>query len=229
MFFLPLPIIYAIFTLIGFLLGWSTVKLIKAIAKTPRYVDKEYKDRLVISLYGAASSGKSSGGKALFGIDNGTIHPIPGTTKKVSVCTLPQGMSVADTPGLQDTNEELVKRAKNFIDNVDIFIYVINLNGGVTKKVKADLLLLKEVKRPLAVVLNKIDTIDSKKRDEFIGHQKSVVESIHPWKFFTVAFDPLPQISKKPINVVQVLDWVTSTVKEKGNELLKEKQNAEVI
>lgn len=202
--------------------------LISAIVETPRKVSKEYKDKLVLAFYGAASVGKSSAIKALFGVRPGKIHPIPGTTKKVEVWSLPMGLSIADTPGLQDTNEELVQKAKEFIDNVDIFIYIINSNGGVTEKVRADLELLKAVGRPLLVVLNKIDTIDPNKLEEFIEHQFRVC-GVTIDNFIPVAFDPLPPISKKPINIRAVKKWITHIVKEKGEELLNEKKKAEII
>ena len=199
-----------------------------AIAFKPRRVSGEHKDKIIVSFYGPASAGKSSGVKILFGINPDSCHPIPGTTKDVYVWSLPKGLSVADTPGLQDTNEVLVGRAKEFIDNTDIFIYVVNSNGGITYKVKADLELLRAVGRPLLVVLNKIDTIRKSERDEFVKHQFRIAD-ITEDSFFPVAFDPLPQISRKPINIEPVQEWINRTLREKRQSLLAKKKNAEVI
>ncbi len=138
-------------------------------AGKPRRVAKDYQDKLILALYGSAASGKTTAVKVLYGVEVGAIHPIPGTTKSVHVQTLPKGLSVADTPGLQDTNEEFVARAKEFVDNVDIFIYLINSNGGITDKVRVDLEFIKAVGRPLLVLLNKIDTIPTSQRKEFFN------------------------------------------------------------
>jgi GTP-binding protein EngB required for normal cell division len=201
-----------------------TKTLIQSIVKKPRKVTIENKDRLIVSFYGAASSGKSSAAKALYGMAT-ERGPIADITKKVSVWNLPDGLSVADTPGLQSTNEELVKKAKRFIDDVDIFVYIINSNGGITKEVMSDLKLLKAVGRPLAVVLNKIDTILPEEREAFLIHQFSIAD-VPPDTFFSVAFDPHPQISNEKINIENVRNWINSTIKEKGNKLLEEKQKA---
>ncbi len=212
---------------IGNFFGGLTKRLIQSIVKKPRKVTRENKDRLIVSFYGAASSGKSSAAKALYGMDT-ERGPIADTTKKVSVWNLPEGLSVADTPGLQSTNEELVKNAKRFIDDVDIFIYIINSNGGITKEVMSDLKLLKAVGRPLAVVLNKIDTILPEERETFLIHQFSVAD-VPPDTFFSVAFDPHPQLSNEKINIKNIRNWINSTIKEKGNMLLEEKRKAEIF
>lgn len=197
-------------------------KLIKSIAKKPRLISQKYRNSIIVSFYGSANAGKSSGVKALFGIDPGSIHPIPGTTKEVGIWTFPDGLSIADTPGLQDINDVNVAKAKMFIDNTDVFIYVINSNGGITEKVRADLELLKAIGRPLLVVLNKIDTIEKNKCKEFVEHQFRVA-GVSRESFLAVAFDPLHQISQKPINIKLVREWISKTVKEKGATLLKEK------
>ena len=164
----------------------------------------------------------------MFGINPGSIHPIPGTTKEVGIWTLPDGLSIADTPGLQDINDVNVTKAKKFIDNTDVFIYVINSNGGITEKVRGDLELLKAIGRPLLVVLNKIDTIEKNKCKEFVEHQFRVA-GVYRESFLAVAFDPLPQISQKPINVELVQEWISKTLKEKGELLLKKKGNPKII
>ncbi|QII11565.1 putative GTPase protein [Candidatus Kuenenia stuttgartiensis] len=221
-----LPVIF--WALFGGGIGAGIGAIIDAIINKPRQIKPKYRNTIIVSFYGPTNAGKSSGVKALFGIDTGLIHPIPGSTKEVSVWTLPDGLSIADTPGLQDINDAHVVKAKRFIDNTDIFIYVINSNGGITEKVQADLELLKAIGRPLLVVLNKIDTIEKSKREEFVKHQ-SKVAAVDKNSFLSVAFDPLPQISRKPINVELVQEWISKTLKEKGELLLKKKGNSKII
>ncbi len=215
--------------IIGIVISTCIVgEIIAAIVDKPRRVYREFKDKLVLAFYGAASSGKSSGAKAVYGIKPDSIHPIPGTTKNIYIWTLPEGLSIADTPGLQDTNSELVEKAKKFIDSTDIFIYVINAQGGINEKVKEDLYLLKAVRRPLLVVLNKIDTINKEQKQEFIDHQLKVA-NVSPNDFIPVAFDPFPEIYKKPQHINSVRKWIEDTVKEKGEDLIKDKRTAEII
>ena len=71
-------------------------------------------------------SGKTSAVKSLFGVEAGAVHHQPGTTKSVYVQTIPKGISVADTPGLRTPTRSSFDRAKEFVDNVDIFVYLIN-------------------------------------------------------------------------------------------------------
>ena len=215
--------------LLGGALGYLIGNLLDSgPANSSRCVSRKYLDKLVVAFYGAASSGKSSGVKTLFGLDVKQIHPIPGTTDKVYVWRLPSGISVADTPGLQDIDEDFVLKAKSFIDDVDIFVYLVNSNGGINEKVQADLNLLKAVSRPLLVVLNKIDTIHPGHRQEFFEHQL-VSAGVESENMIPVAFDPMPAISARPINVEAVRAWIDSTVKGVGQDLLKQKKKAEVV
>ena len=133
---------------------------------------------------------------------------------------------VVDTPGLQDINQIFVSRANQFIDNADIFVYLINANGGITEGVKTDIDLLKATERPLLVLLNKIDTIDQQKRDEFIAHQSSRA-GVPDQDFRAVAFNPLPVVSPHPINLDTVRKWLDITVKEQGEKLLDLKRSSQ--
>jgi predicted GTPase len=215
--------------LLGGALGYVVGKLLESDpAASSRWVSRKYRDKLMVAFYGAASSGKSSAVKTLFGLDVNHIHPIPGTTDQVYVWRLPSGISIADTPGLQDIDEGFVLKAKSFIDDVDIFVYLINANGGINEKVQADLNLLKAVKRPFLAVLNKIDTIHPGHRQEFFEHQL-VASGVPRENMMLAAFDPIPSISPHPINVEAVRAWIGQTVKGKGEDLLREKRTAEIV
>ena len=215
--------------LLGGALGYVVGRLLDSSpANSSRCVSRRYLDKLMVAFYGAASSGKSSGIKTLFGLDVKQIHPIPGTTDKVYVWRLPNGISVADTPGLQDIDEDFVLKAKSFIDDVDIFVYLVNSNGGINEKVQDDLNLLKAVSRPLLVVLNKIDTIQPGDRQEFFEHQL-VAAGVPRENMMLAAFDPIPNLSPHPINVEPVRAWIDKTLKTKGEDLLGEKKTAEIV
>lgn len=204
--------------------GVITWSLLDGLLSEPRKINKSYQDKLVVAFLGAVSSGKSSGIKALWGFDSGTIHPIPGTTKDVVVWSTNEGYLVADTPGLQDSNEELVKKTKNFIDNVDIFVYLINSNGGINQKVKDDLEMLTKVNRPLLVVLNKIDTIPDSNETGFFTKQLED-SNILMENFIEAAFNPIT--GENPVNIDKVKNRINMIIKENGEGLLDKKKNAE--
>lgn len=211
--------------------------LLRNVGPSKRLVSKNLVDRLVIGFYGSASAGKSSSLHALYGIDPGKVHPIPGTTEQVNVYPLPDnaadqmndlGISLADTPGLDDKDLEIGQRAKGFIDNTDIFIYIINANGGIGEKVDDHLRILQQTKRPMLIVLNKIDTIKSKDRNGFIDNQRKI-SGTETADFLAAAFDPLPKISKDPINIDSVQQWIRECVKTNGKTLLEEKKSCKLI
>lgn len=211
--------------------------LLRNVGPSKRRVSKNLVDRLVIGFYGSASAGKSSGLKALYGVSTGKIHPIPGSTEQVSVFPLPDSatgqnfelsISLADTPGLDDNDIERGQTAKDFIDNIDIFIYVINANGGVGEKVEGHLRILRQTQRPMLIIMNKIDTIKPRDRAKFVNHQRRV-SGVRSGNFLAVAFDPLPKISKDPINIDSVQRWIRKCVKTNGKTLLKQKKSCKLI
>lgn len=149
-----IPWIARIIVIVVAALAAKTVRdfLLRNIGPTKRTISKEFVGRLVIGFYGSANAGKSSGLKALYGINPGRVHSIPGSTEQVNVFPLPNrtfgqnhgsGVSLADTPGLDDKNLEKGQKAKVFIHNTDIFIYVINANGGIGEKVEGHLRILR--------------------------------------------------------------------------------------
>lgn len=192
--------------------------LLDALLSEHRKVNKFYQDKLVVGFLGAVSSGKSSGIKALWGFDSGTIHPIPGTTRDVVVWSTNEGYVVADTPGLQDSNEELIKKTKNFIDNVDIFVYIINSNGGINQKVKDDIELLTKVNRPLLVILNKIDTIPDRNETGFVKKQLED-SNILVDDFIEAAFNPIT--GEAPVNIDRIKNRINMIINENGEVLLE--------
>ena len=188
-----------------------------------REVDPDLADQLVVSFFGIASTGKSSAVKTLYGVKR-PASPIPGTTqhvKRIRGCVR-VGVTVVDTPGLADIDEAVAQRALAFIDDTDIFVYLVNANGGVNSEVIKSLTHLRSAGRPLLAVINKIDTIDLSEREEFLADQLARLQSLCD-DAIAVAIDPHPSISKKPINLSALKDWIVNTVDEEGERLLEEK------
>ena len=195
--------------------GYDNPEFHKAWESVKSQLDEE----LVIAFLGTASAGKTSGIKALFNIDFGSIHPIPGTTTEVKVAKIANNVYVVDAPGFGDIRKKISQKAKDICDKVDIFIYVLNAEGGYKAQEKEDYENLISYNREVLVVLNKIDLLRPHQRDEFIEDQRKKM-GVPLDNFIPVAFDPHPKISKTPINIDKVQDWIQKTLETKGKDLL---------
>lgn len=182
-------------------------------------VFNQLEKQLAIAFIGTASSGKTSAIKCLFDIDFGNIHPIPGSTERVKVKKLSEQVRVIDAPGFGDINKEVSQEAKDICEAIDIFIYILNSEGGYKEQEKEDYQELLKYNRDTLVVLNKIDLIRDNQRDDFINDQRSKMGSSED-NFIPASFDPLPQISSEPINADKVQAWIQNLLEKKGKDLL---------
>lgn len=198
--------------------GYDNKEFYEEWDKVNEQLDKD----LVIAFLGTASSGKTTGIKTLFGIDFGDVSPIPGSTKEVKVKAIPgnENVYLVDAPGFGDIQVEISQKAKEVCEKVDIFIYVLNAEGGYKLQEKEDYHDILKYNKEVLVVLNKIDLFHSEKeKEEFIEDQRKKMGVEHK-DFIPVAFAPHPKISPTPINVDKVQDWIQNTLEQKGKDLL---------
>jgi hypothetical protein len=96
--------------------------------------------RVTIGVVGSPSTGKDAGIKALFGIDTGNISPIAGSTKEVAIQRLPgaTALFIVNTPGLGDVMESVTEEARQVLDHIDLYLYIVNAEGGVQARELAD-------------------------------------------------------------------------------------------
>lgn len=179
----------------------------------------EINQNLVIAFIGTASSGKTSAIKALFDVDLGDISPIAGSTKNVKAFPISKNVYIVDAPGFGDIRKEISDKAKELFDEADIFIYVINAEGGYKEQEKKDYEELVKTGKDILVVLNKIDLIREKDLDIFVNDLKTKM-GVSDENLILAAFDPLPQISKEPINVDKIQEWIFNEVKVRGKDIL---------
>ena len=182
-------------------------------------VQAELDKTLVIAFLGTASSGKTSGIKALFDIDMGDISPIPGSTKNVKYKAIKERVSVADAPGFRDINQDVSAKAHEILQDVDVFIYVLNSEGGFKQPEKNDYEACRAFGRPVLVVMNKVDLLRPDDVDEFLRDQCEKL-GVPQKDFVAVAFDPHPAIASEPQNLVAVENWLTDTLRQHGKGLL---------
>lgn len=182
-------------------------------------VEAQSDKSLLIAFLGTASSGKTSGIKALFDVDMGDISPIPGTTKDVKYAKVTDNVVVADAPGFRDIDEDVSSKAKGILEKVDIFVYVLNAEGGFKQPEKEDYEDCLTHDRPILVVMNKIDLLRSEQREGFLRDQREKL-GVSPDDFIPVAFDPLPAIYDEPRKLDAVEAWLMKVLRERGKDLL---------
>lgn len=124
-------------------------------------VEKLEQQMIKISAFGLVSRGKSSVINALIGQKILTTGPINGVTKwpKSIRWTPPSGkiqIELIDTPGLDEIDgENRANMAKEISQQSDLILFVIS--GDITRTEYLALLELRQAKKPLILVFNKID------------------------------------------------------------------------
>ena len=114
--------------------------LLPAVAQVAR-LREVVSRRVTVALVGPPSSGKDAAIGALFGVDTGNINPVAGSTKEVSIQRLEgsTALFVVNTPGMGDVVESVTEEARQVLDHIDVFVYVLNAQGGVQARELAEL------------------------------------------------------------------------------------------
>jgi len=129
---------------------------------TPRGV------RVHIALFGKRNAGKSSVINAITGQETAIVSEVEGTTtdpvfKAMEI--LPIGPCVIiDTAGIDDVGElgELrIKKTLEILDIADVALLIVDVTRGISEEDRLVLDQFKEKKKPIIVVLNKLDILGS--------------------------------------------------------------------
>jgi small GTP-binding protein len=120
----------------------------------------DFSQHINIAVVGKVSSGKSSLINAILGYkrdDKGRcpVGAISGVTKDLRIYKLDDNVLIADCPGLADIRKENSAITKNFLEYIDIGLFVVTGSADATQK--ADYDDLKRNTEIVIVVLNKID------------------------------------------------------------------------
>lgn len=169
--------------------------------------------RITVGVVGSPSSGKDAAIKAVFGVDSGNINPVAGSTTSVSITRLPgaTALYVVNTPGLGDVVAEVTEAARQILDHIDVYLYVVNAQGGVQARELADYQGCVETGRPVLAVVNKIDTLRPRDVERYLADAREKLGAPEA-DFLAVAFDPLPQLSEQPIGIEAVRGWLSRTL-----------------
>jgi GTP-binding protein EngB required for normal cell division len=167
--------------------------------------------RVTIGVIGSPSTGKDAAIKALFGLDTGNVSPIAGSTKEVAIQRAPgaTALYLVNTPGMGDVVESVTEEARQVLDHIDVYLYLINAEGGVQAREKADYSRCVATGKPVLAVMNKIDVLRPRDKDKFLADARQKL-GVAEADFVAVAFDPLPELSPTPINREAVRDWLVA-------------------
>lgn len=175
--------------------------------------------RITVGILGSPSAGKDAALRALFGIDTGNIDPIAGSTREVAIHRVPgaTALYVINTPGLGDIDKAVTEETRQVLDHIDLYVYVVNAQGGVQAREKADWDRVVATGRPALAVVNKIDTLRERDRPRYLEDARAKL-GVDASSFAAVAFDPLPQLEPAPLGVGAVREWLRGALTELGKD-----------
>jgi len=166
--------------------------------------------QLVISLIGSVNAGKSQTINALTGLKYDIVKAHSGWTKDVSLYKLAENVFIADTPGLNDVNEEVSKKATDFVEeSADLILFFLNANVGITAIDKKAYNELSQLGKEIIVVINKIDTLDA---EELMEVRSQIVDELGANTFCISA--------KKGIGVKELHSHLVDILEKRGKDLL---------
>lgn len=175
--------------------------------------------RVTIGVVGSPSTGKDAAIKALFGIDSGNVSPIAGSTKAVTIQRVPgaTALYIVNTPGMGDVIEQVTEQAKQVLAHIDVYVYLVNAEGGVQAREKGDYQKLVATRKPVLAVVNKVDVLRPRDKEKFLDDCRTKLAA-KPEDFVATAFDPLPQLSPVPIGRELVREWLLAELAKLGKD-----------
>lgn len=132
---------------------------------------KYIKDGVNVAILGKPNVGKSSLLNLLAKSDKAIVTDIPGTTRDIIEERINIGniiLNISDTAGIRDTEDVVekigVKRSIKKIDEVDLVIYIINVEDNVEEK---DLEILSKIQNKGVKLIVTINKMDKKEKSKF--------------------------------------------------------------
>lgn len=168
------------------------------------------KEKLIISLLGSVNAGKSKTINALTGIKYAEVKARAGWTKEISLYELKEGVFIADTPGLHDINEDVSKKASEYIEeSSDVVLFFLNAAVGITKYEKEAFNKVDNLNKEVLVVLNKIDALDEDEVQDAVEHIREELR-----------VDPIAISAKTGAGVNDLNSAIIKILETKGKELI---------
>ncbi|KLE43350.1 hypothetical protein YA11_20820 [Klebsiella aerogenes] len=155
----------------------------------------KFDEHVNVALVGKVSAGKSSLLNAILGCTRqdpiAEVGANSGVTAKVTPYKLDKQVLIIDCPGLDDIREENSAETKNFLDSIDLGIFVVTGSADASQKENFDD--LRKSSKKAIVVLNKIDEWDDLEEsayEEVVNQWKEALGVDKVFGTCTKGFDP---------------------------------------
>jgi len=175
--------------------------------------------RVTIGVVGSPSTGKDAAIRALFGIETGNISPIAGSTREVSIQRVPgaTALFLVNTPGMGDVVERVTEEARQVLDHIDVYLYLVNSEGGVQARELADYQRCVATGKPVLAIVNKVDVLRPRDKERYLADARAKLGAPER-DFIDAALDPLPQLAPAPIHREEIHGWVSDRLRELGKD-----------
>lgn len=190
---------------------------------------------LNIAVVGKVSSGKSSLISAILKLSRKEsaktvrVGATSGVTSSLSILRLDDRVCLIDSPGLNDVRKENSQVTKNFLEHIDIGIFVITGSSDASQKECFDE--LKQHCDKVFVVLNKIDVWDElnpSALEDVETQWKKQIGVSHIYPVCTKGYDPKSISSKMDIRgVASLRNDIEKFLEKNGKDLLLARHMAE--
>jgi small GTP-binding protein len=190
-------------------------------------IGPNYDKNVNIAFVGKVSTGKSSLLNAILLCDRqnciAEVGARSGVQTKVTPYRLDDKVLIVDCPGLDDMRRENSDQTKNFINSIDLGVFVVTGSADANQRKNFDD--LKKHCKSIIVVLNKIDIWDKLNPAAYSNVQKQWMEALGVDKIYGTCadgYDPetRPDVPMDIRGVDEVRDHIFKFLSEQGTDVL---------
>lgn len=178
------------------------------------------KKKVTIGIVGEGSAGKDSLANSVFGLDT-NVDPVAGSTAEAESFQLGDNdnINVINYAGFNDIRDNVNQLTDEHLGHTDVFLWVLDVNRGITKADEETLQKLKAFSRPILACLNKVDLPRTEQdKIKLIANIHEKLDTKGVSQFIETAFDPDPRIFDKKIGCQDVYQWVSAELVKQGKD-----------
>ena len=132
-----------------------------AFDKNADNLNSQLNETIIIAMVGDVNAGKSSTINRIMEEDLANVGAKPGETVQITEYPYKENIIFADTPGLNDVNNENSEVTKKYYKKCDAILFFLNAAGTVLSDIELENLHeIEKVNKDILIVLNKIDAAD---------------------------------------------------------------------